>query len=249
MNLGRFEINKIYNEDSCKSIQDLPDNCVDLVVTDPPYKVISGGNNTPKWISGYGSSVLSKNDGKIFEHNDIDFEQWIPQIYRILKNDTHFYCMCNVLNIKEIMDICESVGFKLHNILMWEKNTANANRWYMKNCEFTLFYRKGKAKSINNPSSKMIHKFDNIVGNKLHPTEKPVELMKLYIENSSNKNDIVLDPFMGSGTTAVACKELERNYIGFEIDKAYFDICQKRLNGIKQQNENINCYEQFELDI
>ena len=99
----------------------------------------------------------------------------------------------------------------------------------MKNCEFILFLRKGKAKTINNVGSKMIHSFNNIIGNKTNPCEKPVDLLKLYIENSSKKGDIVFDPFCGTGSTLIAAKELGRQYLGYEIDKEYFDIAIKRL--------------------
>lgn len=214
---------------SIELLKTIPTESIDLVVTDPPYKVISGGNKNLKWQSGYSNSVLYKNDGKIFDHNDIEFMDWLPEVYRVLKQNTHFYCMTNVLNMSELLLACEKVGFKLHNILVWEKNTANANRWYMKNCEFTLFCYKGEAKTINNPSSKMVHQFDNIVGNKTHPTEKPLRLLQFYIENSSNENEIVLDPFMGTGSCGVACKKLNRNFIGYEIDEKYFSIAQDRI--------------------
>ncbi|MBO5413197.1 MAG: site-specific DNA-methyltransferase, partial [Clostridia bacterium] len=171
----------LFNRDCLEVLKNLPDNSIDLVVTDPPYRTISGGNKSTKWKSGYASSVLHKNDGKIFEYNDIKFNEWLPEVYRVLKEQTHFYVMTNVLNLKDLIQACEDVGFKLHNILVWEKNTANANRWYMKNCEFTLFLYKGNAKTINNPSSKMVHQFNNIVGTKQHPTEKPQELLKFYI--------------------------------------------------------------------
>ena len=74
-----------------------------------------------------------------------------------------------------------------------------------------------------------MHQINNIIGNKQHPTEKPIELMKLYIENSSNQNDTVLDPFMGSGSTGVACKNINRNFIGIELDENYFNIAKKRI--------------------
>lgn len=216
--------------DCLEILKTIPSESIDLVVTDPPYRTISGGNKSEKWKSGYAGSVLWKNDGKIFDNNNISFCDWLPEIYRVLKNGTHFYCMTNVLNINKIIIEAERVGFYLHNILVWEKNTANANRWYMKNCEFTLFFKKGKAKTINNPGSKMIHKFNNPIGKKIHPTEKPVELMEFYVTNSSNKGDIVLDPFMGSGTTGIACINTERNFIGIELDEKYFQLAKDRNN-------------------
>ena len=219
----------LYNDDCLKVMATLPDESVDLIVTDPPYRTISGGTKS-KWKSGYPTSVLSKNDGKIFDSNSINHTEWLKECYRVLKPDTHIYIMTNLLNLFELEKIAESVGFKLHNLLVWEKNTCNANRWYMKNCEYTLFMRKGEAKTINNPSCKTVHQFNNPVGNKNHPTEKPIDLMKMYVENSSNKGDLVLDPFMGSGSTVIACKELERDCIGIEIDKKYFDIASHRIS-------------------
>jgi site-specific DNA-methyltransferase (adenine-specific) len=137
--------------------------------------------------------------------------------------------MTNLLNLFTIQQLAEQVGFKLHNLLVWEKNNANANRWYMKNCEYVLFMRKGNAKTINNPSSKTVHKFNNIIGNKIHPTEKPVELMELYILNSSKEGEIVLDPFMGSCSTGVAAVNTNRKFIGIEMDDNYFSISVERI--------------------
>lgn len=228
-----LEINKIYNEDCLIGLKEIEDNSIDLVVTDCPYKVISGGNKD-RGTNGFPKSVLNRNDGKIFDFNDINLKDWIPEIYRVLKENADFYCMINVLNLEELLTVARESGFKLHNILVWEKNTANPNRWYMKNCEFTCYFYKGEAKTINNPGSKQVHLFKNIIGNKLHPTEKPIELLELYINNSSQEGDLVLDPFMGSGTTAVACKKNKRKYLGFEIDPKYYEVCQERL---KDTNE------------
>lgn len=134
------------------------------------------------------------------------------------------------MNMREMLNAAYDAGFKLHNILVWEKNNCTPSQFYMKNCEYILFLRKGKAKWINNiGSSKTVHHFDNIIGNKQHPTEKPVDLMKFYIENSTNLGDIVLDPFMGSGSTGIACVETGRDFIGIELDSEYFSTAQKRI--------------------
>lgn len=225
--------------DCLELMKDIPDGSVDLIVTDPPYRTISGGNKSTKWKSGWSTSVLSENDGKIFEHNDINHLDWLKESYRVLADSSHIYIMTNLLNLFTIQQLAEQVGFKLHNLLVWEKNNANANRWYMKNCEYVLFMRKGNAKTINNPSSKTVHKFNNIIGNKIHPTEKPVELMELYILNSSKEGETVLDPFMGSCSTGVAAINLNRNFIGIEKDEAYFKIAEQRINAhtIKKQTK------------
>jgi site-specific DNA-methyltransferase (adenine-specific) len=79
--------------------------------------------------------------------------------------------------------------------------------------------------------SKTVHSFSNPT-NKTHPTEKPIKLMEFYITNSSNEGDVVLDPFMGSGSTGIACKNNNRNFIGIELDTNYFDLATKRINDV-----------------
>jgi len=206
-------------------LKKLKSESFNLLLTDPPYKVISGGSG------GKGSpcGMLSKNDGKIFTHNDINFDEWVPECYRVLKPNSHAYIFTNLLNLRALMDACEKAGFKIHNILVWEKNNATPNRWYMKNCEFVLFLYKGKAKSINDCGSKMVEKYDNIIGTKTHETEKPVDLLKRYILNSSEEDDWVLDPFAGSGSTAVAALNCNRKVFTIEIDSKYIPNIKNRL--------------------
>jgi len=198
---------------------------VDAIITDPPYRVISGGKNNDK---GKPSGLLLKNNGKIFKHNDLKEEEWFPKIFNILKEGGHCYIMTNTINLERYLKLARESGFLLHNLLVWEKNNCTPNRWYMKNCEYTLFLRKGKAKKINNIGSKTVHKFNN-PRNKIHPSQKPIELMEYYIENSTNVNDTVLDFTMGSGSTAVAAVKTGRNFIGIELDKEYFDIAKQRI--------------------
>lgn len=229
---------ELYNGDCIEVIKELIEKGVkvDCVICDPPYKVISGGE-TKKGDKFVG--VLSKNDGKIFKHNNLKEEDWFPKIYEILKPGSHCYIMTNTINLERYLRLARETGFGLHNLLIWQKSNRTLNKWYMKNCEYVLFLRKGKAKKINNISCNTVHKFNN-VAKKVHPTEKPVKLMEMYIENSTNKNDIVLDFAMGSGSTGVACKNTGRNFIGIEIDENYFRIAKDRIeNSAKQLKINI----------
>lgn len=197
---------------------------VDLVVTDPPYKVITGGSNENKANAPQGILTPNKQLMKTIP----DFKDWLPLVYKLLKPDSHVYIMTNFHQLYSMMKEVKDAGFNMHNLLIWEKNTCTPNRWYMKNCEYTIFARKGKAKRINNPSSKTVHMFTNPV-KKDHPAQKPVELMEFYITNSTSKNDIVLDPFMGTGTTGVASKNTDRRFIGIELDKTYYEIAEHRI--------------------
>ena len=130
------------------------------------------------------------------------------------------------------MKVCQDVGFKIHNLLVWKKNNATPNRWYMKNCEYTLFIRKGKAKPIDDKGSMTVHEFDNIIGNKLHPTEKPLELTNYYVKNSAVKDGVLLDPFAGLGSSLVSGVLNGMNVLGTEIDKAYHKLSEMRLDNV-----------------
>jgi site-specific DNA-methyltransferase (adenine-specific) len=217
----------LFRDDCMITLQSIEDQSIDLIFTDPPYKVISGGTESSH-KSGWKGSVLSKNDGKIFKHNSIDIKDYFPELYRVLKFGSHAYVMTNNINLREMLNAAQDCGFSFHNMLVWEKNTCTANRWYMKNLEYTLFFYKKPAKRINNPSSKQAFKFDNI-RNKVHPTEKPVALAEHYILNSSKVGDIVLDPFMGSGSAGIAAIKSDRIFIGIEKDQEYFKIAAKRI--------------------
>ena len=102
------------------------------------------------------------------------------------------------------------------------------NRWYMKNCEYICFFFKGQGKAITDCGSKQLVKVPNVL-NAAHPTQKPIELMELYIGNSTVPDETVLDPFMGSGTTGVACVRLDRRFIGIELDEEYFNLACERI--------------------
>lgn len=218
----------LYNGDCIKVLKQYPDSSFDLVVTDPPYKTITGGDNNGA-NSVRPAGMLSGNRKLFSYQNTVKFSEWLPEVYRVLKEGTHCYIFTNSLNMKDLLIESENVGFKLHNVLVWEKNNCTPSQFYMKNCEYVLFLRKGKAKWINNiGSSKTVHHFDN-VRHKEHPTEKPVDLLKFYIANSSHEGDIVLDPFMGCGSTGIACNELNRRFVGIEIDKKYYDKACKKL--------------------
>lgn len=125
----------------------------------------------------------------------------------------------------------EKAGFIFQNLLVWDKGNATPNKFYLNALEFIIMLRKGGQRYINNMGTTNILRVKNIIGNKLHPTEKPVAVNEILIENSTEPNQVVLDPFMGSGSCGVACKELGREFIGCEIDEKYFEIAKNRIEG------------------
>lgn len=246
---------KIHNDDVLKVMKSMSDESVDLVVTDPPYKIATGGckvnGDTSKNPSGMLNRGIPANDlkskwinksnvefirsGSLFKHNKIKFSDWMPEVFRVLKNQTHAYFMVNDRNLNELMTEAIKAGFKLQNVLVWKKNNATPNKYYMKNCEFIVMCRKGKAKNITNMGTKNILEVNNIIGSKTHPTEKPVELLEILIRNSSKQGDVVFEPFLGTGSTLVAAQNLGRNGIGVEVDEQYFEIAQKRLQPVYEE--------------
>jgi len=215
--------------DCLEGMKEMPEGSIDLIVTDPPYKTITGGDSNGK-NSIRPKGMLSGNRKLFACQNNIKASEWLPEIFRILKLSTHAYVFTNALNLNETITAAEISGFKLQNVLVWEKNNCTPSQYYMKNCEYILLLRKGAAKWINDiGGSKTVHQFNNIIGKKQHPTEKPLDLINFYIQNSSSPDALVCDPFLGSGTTAIACMNTNRNYIGFELDPEYYEIAKQRI--------------------
>lgn len=224
---------ELWNEDCLNIIKTIPDNSVNLVITDPPYKLnkttgsMTSASKVEKWQGN-----LKAGDKTANIINMVKFSEWLPEVYRVLKKDAHCYIWINDKNLVDLCNEAEKVGFKLHNILVWKKNNVTPNRWYMKNCEFILFLHKGKSFPIKNMGDAQLYECDNINGkDKLHPMQKPIEYLERLIINSSNEFDTVLDCFMGSGSVGVACKNLNRKFIGIEKDEKYFKIAKERIEG------------------
>ena len=228
----------LYNDDCLKIMTALPDASIDLVATDCPYKIVSGGCSTKNFNC---AGVLSNNNpnvtsGKLFAENEIAFSDWLPEVFRVLKDGRHCYIMVNGRNLADLQACAERVGFGFQNLLVWDKGNKTPNRYYMQQVEFILMLKKGPSRTINNAGTGNLLSFKNPVGNKCHPTEKPVGLMESLIGNSSEPEWIVLDPFMGSGTTGVAAVGLNRHFVGIELDKGYFDIAQTRIKAAEGAN-------------
>lgn len=223
----------LLNNDCMNVLKRIDDESIDLIVTDPPYKTTSRGN------SGNSGGMLQKKinkNGKVFEFNDIDCEKYAPEFYRILKDGSHCYVMTNHVNLIHMLNTFTNCGFHFIKSLIWNKGNKIMGQFYMSQFEYILFFRKGKGIRINHCGTSDILDIPNKKtkdenGKNIHDTEKPVDLMKILIDNSTKENDIVLEPFMGVGSTILACNELNRRYIGCELDENYFNISIKRLKG------------------
>ena len=223
---------ELWNGNCLEYMRTLEDESIDLIVTDPPYPTTSRGH------AGNSGGMLQKEinkKGKVFEHNNIDCTEYAPEFYRVLKDGSHCYVMTNHINLIKMLNVFTDCGFHFIKSLIWNKGNKIMGQYYMSQFEYILFFRKGYGKKINNCGTADIlsvpnKKTKDTNGKNIHDTEKPVELMKTLVENSTQKGDIVLDPFVGVGATALACIESERNYIGVELDENYYNIAKQRID-------------------
>ena len=223
----------LYCMDYKEFLFQLPNDYIDLIITDPPYKVTSRGIGSTTTTGG----LVRGCKGKIFKYNEVKIKDFMPELYRILKEGGHCYIMTNHVNLIEMLNVATECGFHFIKSLIWNKGNKIMSQCYMSQFEYILFLRKGKHKKINNCGTSDILSIPNKKtkdenGKNLHDTEKPIELAKILIENSSNEGDRVFDPFFGVGFVPIACKMLNRRFEGTEIDEEYYNKTIKRLESI-----------------
>lgn len=214
--------NTVHCADCLTFMKGIPDKSVDCIITDPPYGM--------KYQSA--RRIATPQFKKIENDNNIDwFPEFIKECYRVLKDNSHIYIFCNDYNISKFRDLQEEAGFKNKRTLVWVKNNHTSGDLlgdYANKTEFINYAQKGR-RLLNGGRDTNVLNF-NRVSKLEHPTQKPVDLNEYLIKKSTNENDIILDPFAGSGTTGVACKNINRNYILIEKEPEYIDIINKRLN-------------------
>ena len=231
-----MEIDKIFNQDCIEGMKGIPDESVDLIVTDPPYRLTARGNSGT--MSGYWANEITKK-GKVFEENNVEIEDYLGEFYRILKDTSHCYIMCNNLNLSHFFEVISKSKFNFVKLLVWDKCTKICGKYYMGQVEHIFLLRKGGDKPINDCGTSDILSFPNKKdkannGENIHDSQKPIGLFQTMIENSSKEGEIILDPFIGSGTCAIACMRTNRHYLGFELDKKYYDLTKDRIRTEKQ---------------
>jgi len=197
-------INKIICGDCLEVMKEIPDKSVDLILTDPPYGI--------NFQSNYRKTKYDKIE------NDDNFPLWIfEEFNRIAKRAVYVFCRWD--NLGELPKPKSVIAWVKNNWSMGDLLHEHGRQW-----EAICFYPQEEHEFIKRiPDVIRV----NRTGNNLHPTEKPVDLMIQIIQ--ANKGDLILDPFLGSGTTAVACKHLKRNFIGIEISPEYCKIANERL--------------------
>ncbi len=230
-----LELNKIYNEDCVKGMDQIEKETIDLIIADPPYGISTKNN--------FATMKDRKNHrtGTYFGDWDKNFsnKEWIEKSFDLLKRGGSLIVFYPFSKATRVYNLAISSGYIYKDTLIWHKTNPmprNRDRRYVQNIEMAQWYvKKGNKWTFNRQDPKYescIFSCPSESGGgfkRYHPTQKPVRLIKHFIKIHSNPGDKVLDPFMGSGTTAVAALNTGRKYIGFELDKHYFDLAEKRL--------------------
>ena len=217
--------------DAYKLIKEIPNKSVDLIYTDVPYLYKNGGGGN----SEISKRIIAKKQSIKDISNGIDYSI-LDEFKRVLKK-LNLFIWCSKMQIIDILNYFADYNFE---ILVWCKTNPqpSTNNVWLPDVEYCLYFRE-KGVRLNDGydlKSKWylgaINQRDKRLYN--HPTIKPLDLVERHIKETTQVGGVVLDAFLGSGTTAVACKELERNFIGFEINKAYYEIAIDRLKGVNQ---------------
>ena len=226
-------INNIYNMD-CLDGMDLmieQGMKVDAIITDPPYNIARDNNFQTMGRSGID-----------FGEWDKGFDQfsWIDRAWDLIKDGGSLFIFNSWKNVGDIARYAESKGFITKDLVRWVKSNPmprNRDRRYIVDFELAVWLVKPKGKWVFNRLSETYDRceYNYPLTPKSerfgHPTAKPVALMEEIIKRHTDNGQLILDPFLGTGSTIVACKNLDRNYIGFELDKGYYDIALERING------------------
>lgn len=229
--------NKLYLGDCLEIMKTFPDKSIDCVITDPPYEMVSGGHGKGELADRQTArNELLRSTG-LWDgfSNDI-----LNELCRVMKN-INIYIFCSKNQIYQLLDYFKN-KVDSFDLLCWHKLNPSplSNMTYLNDTEYLLNFR-ARGCTIKGTIQQKKKYFLTSVNQKDkdmygHPTIKPLEIIEQLIINATNSNDTILDCFMGSGTTGVACEKMNRKFIGIEIEQKYFDIAVQR---IKAENDQM----------
>ena len=234
-----MRLNYIDNIDCLEGLKEVPDNSVDAVITDPPYFLSMGHAGSKETAFNTNSDQVNSN--RTFGDLTIAkpfYRQLFQEFRRVLKPDGHFYFFTDWRGYAFYFPIMAE-ELPVRNLIVWDKKSGPGS-YYTFAHELIIF---------GTSAPKLLHKGGTNVwrmaafssgaaktnGTKVHPTQKPVEIITKMIEDSTEPGAVVLDTFMGSGTTAVACMKTGRNFIGFEQNERYHAIAEQRIADTLEQ--------------
>lgn len=213
-----MEINKIYNEDCLAGMKRIPDNYADITLTDIPYGEVNRKSN--------GLRNLDKENADDF---NIDMDELLREIYRVTEGQVIIFC--GKEQFSEIYKFFANKKGTTRSII-WQKTNPspmNGQHIYLSGVEHAVWFKPRGRKVFNAHCKNTVFTYSN-GSRKIHPTQKNIDLFKELIIDNSNEGEIVFDPFMGSGTTAIAAIDTGRNFSGFELDEEYHKLSEQRIS-------------------
>ena len=231
--VGRFALNEIYLGDSLVLMKDIPEGSIDLIVTDPPFAIDFKAKR----------SNYNRSQDRVLEgYNEIPKERyyeftlrWMREAHRILKDTGSMYVFSGWTNLKDILNAIDEVGFITINHIIWKYQFGVFTRRKFVTSHYHILFvvkdeKRYKFNKIEHyPEDVWIIKREYWKGKVKTPTKLPLEIVKKIILYSSDEGDVVFDPFLGSGTVAVAAKLLNRRFLGFEIVPEYYEFARERI--------------------
>ncbi len=232
---------RLYNNDCISAMKELENDKINLIVTDPPYNLGNFMKNR--------DTNLSKMRDNFFGSagwDDMEFDEWqksmdnfFCEAARVMKKGGSMIVFMAIIKVETIIKLAERHGFYYKTTGIWHKTNPmprNMNLHFVNSTEAWVYFVYKKRTGTFNNGGTMFHDFveTSVTPNGerkygKHPTQKPEILIKHFIKILSNENDWILDPFMGSGTTGIVAKRNNRNFIGVELDKNYFEIAKQRI--------------------
>ena len=235
---------RIFNDDCLSILNKIEKRTVDLIITDPPY-------NLGKFMQERDTNLHKMRDNFFANAgwDNMEYEEWKESMDKffesastVIKKGGAMIVFMSIIKVETVINLALKHGFYYKTTGIWHKTNPmprNMNLHFVNSTETWIYFTyKSRTGTFNN-NGKMLHDYVETSvapnGEKRfgkHPTQKPEKLISFFVEVLSNKNNTVLDPFMGSGTTGVVSKRLNRDFIGIELDKDYYKIAEKRIQGV-----------------
>lgn len=232
---------KLINDD-CFNVFDNFNNEIDLILTDPPYTISkeTGFMNVKNGVKRFSVSM----DFGEWDKSIIDLDILCKKLFNILKKGGSAIIFYDIWKITILKDAMEKAGFRMIRLIIWEKTNPvplNSKRSYLTNSrEVAICGVKGNNPTFNSEYDKGIYNYPiEHIKNRIHPTQKPLKLIEDLIIKHSNDGNTIMDPFMGSGTTRVACLNYNRDFIGIEKDLQYFNHAMERIKNVENEKRII----------
>ena len=211
--------------DCLEKMKEIESGSIDMVLTDPPYNIARENNFSTMGRAGIDFGEWDKG---------ADLFSYIDECFRVLNKNGSFVVFNDWKNLGDISRYAEGLGFNTKDMIRLEKKNPmprNRDRRYITDFECAIWFTMPRAKWVFNRQDEKYQrpKFKKSIEKGFHPTQKNLSLMEDLLRIHSNDGCVILDPFMGSGTTGVACKNLNRKFIGIELDQDYFEIAKKRI--------------------